>query len=333
MTIQAIQAADTQDAKRLVILGTGGTIAGRAAQAGDNVGYVAGQVSVEGLVATVPALRGLLLDVEQVAQLDSKDMGFAVWKALAARVAFHLDRPEVKGVVITHGTDTMEETAFFLQSVLKPSKPVVLTCAMRPATALVPDGPQNLSDAVAVACHAQAQGVTVVCAGQVHGADDVAKVHTYRLDAFDSGDAGPVGCVEEGAVRLFRSWPAGSGTALWDSATHDRVQASLELPRVAVLTSHADADGLMVQALLAQSGSATVRPLRGLVVAGTGNGTLHQHLEDALLQAQTQGIRVVLTSRCARGRVVTHAGQRLHEVSHRSAVKARIALALDLLTN
>lgn len=333
MTIQAIQAADTQDAKRLVILGTGGTIAGRAAQAGDNVGYVAGQVSVEDLVATVPALRGLLLDVEQVAQLDSKDMGFAVWKALAARVAFHLDRPEVKGVVITHGTDTMEETAFFLQSVLKPSKPVVLTCAMRPATALVPDGPQNLSDAVAVACHAQAQGVTVVCAGQVHGADDVAKVHTYRLDAFDSGDAGPVGCVEEGAVRLFRSWPAGSGTALWDRVTHDRLQASLELPRVAVLTSHADADGLMVQALLAQSGSATVRSLRGLVVAGTGNGTLHQLLEDALLQAQAQGIRVVLTSRCARGRVVAHAGQRLQEVSHRSAVKARIALALDLLTH
>lgn len=329
MAIQATQTANAQGAQRLVILGTGGTIAGRAAQAGDNVGYVAGQVSVGDLVAAVPMLKDLLLDVEQVAQLDSKDMDFAVWKALAARVAFHLERPDVKGVVITHGTDTMEETAFFLQSVLKPTKPVVLTCAMRPATALVPDGPQNLSDAVVVARHVDAQGVTVVCAGQVHGADDVTKVHTYRLDAFDSGDAGPLGCVEEGVVRLFRPWPTGSVAGLLG----DRVQASLALPRVVLLTSHADTDGLMVQALLAQSSSGAAQPLRGIVVAGTGNGTLHKHLEAALLEAQAQGIRVVLTSRCVRGRVLAHPGQRLSEVSHLSSVKSRIALALDLLTS
>ena len=333
VSIQAIQAVNAQGAQRLVILGTGGTIAGRAAQAGDNVGYVAGQVSVGDLVAAVPMLKDLLLDVEQVAQLDSKDMDFAVWKALAARVAFHLERPDVKGVVITHGTDTLEETAFFLQSVLKPTKPVVLTCAMRPATALVPDGPQNLSDAVVVACHAQAQGVTVVCAGQIHGADDVTKVHTYRLDAFDSGDAGPLGCVEEGAVRLFRPWPTGCVAGILDTTACDRVQASLALPRVVLLTSHADADWLMVQALFAQSSSGAAQPLRGIVVAGTGNGTLHKHLEAALLEAQAQGVRVVLTSRCVRGRVLTHPGQRLSEVSHLSPVKSRIALALDLLTS
>ena len=147
---------NANQARRLAVLGTGGTIAGRATRANDNVGYVAGQVSVADLVGAVPVLQGLSLDVEQVAQLDSKDMGFAVWKALAARVAFHLERPEVAGIVITHGTDTIEETAFFLQSVLRPGKPVVLTCAMRPATALVPDGPQNLSDAVAVARQAGA---------------------------------------------------------------------------------------------------------------------------------------------------------------------------------
>jgi L-asparaginase len=105
------------------------------------------------------------------------------------------------GVVITHGTDTLEETAFFLHSVLAPAKPVVLTCAMRPATALSPDGPQNVRDAIAVAATAGAQGVTVVCAGTVHSGVDVQKVHTYRLDAFASGDAGPIGYVEEGAVR------------------------------------------------------------------------------------------------------------------------------------
>lgn len=318
-------------ADRLVILGSGGTIAGRAARAGDNVGYVAGQVSVADLVSAVPVLSDLPVDVEQVAQLDSKDMGFAVWQALAARVALHLARPEVMGIVITHGTDTIEETAFFLQTVLRPAKPVVLTCAMRPATALVPDGPQNVSDAVAVARVAGAQGVVVVCAGLVHSADDVTKVHTYRVDAFDSGDAGALGCVEEGVVRLFRPWPAACGAGMFDAVAHERVQASRVLPRVALLTSHADADGLMVRALLSQAGCDTVAPLRGMVVAGTGNGTVHESLAAALLEAQAQGVRVVRTSRCARGRVLAYAGQRLAEVSSHSAVKARIALALELL--
>lgn len=327
----AIHEMQVQAEKRLVILGMGGTIAGRATQAGDNVGYLAGQVSVADLVRAVPLLNDLALDVEQVAQLDSKDMDFAAWKALAARVAFHLERPEVAGIVITHGTDTIEETAFFLQSVLRPAKPVVLTCAMRPATALVPDGPQNVSDAVAVARHEDARGVVVVCAGQVHSADDVTKVHTYRVDAFDSGDAGPLGCVEEGQLRQFRPWPEARAAGALVAAVYARVQACSALPRTALLTSHADADGLMVQALLAQAGRDTAHPLRGIVVAGTGNGTVHALLESALLEAQAQGVRVVRCSRCARGRVLAHPGQRLGEVSDLSPVKARIALALELL--
>jgi L-asparaginase len=176
---------EANESRRLVILGTGGTIAGRAARAGDNVGYVAGQVSVADLVAAVPALANVPLQVEQVAQIDSKDMGLPVWQALVARLQVHVDDPRVAAVIVTHGTDTLEETAFVLQRVLQPSKPVVLTCAMRPASALVPDGPQNLADALAVVREAQA-GVVVVCAGQVHAASEVAKVHTYRLDAFDS---------------------------------------------------------------------------------------------------------------------------------------------------
>jgi len=326
-----IQAERAQMANRLVILGTGGTIAGRAARAGDNVGYVAGQVSVADLVSAVPVLSDLPVDVEQVAQLDSKNMGFAVWQALAARVAFHLARPEVVGIVITHGTDTIEETAFFLQSVLRPAKPVVLTCAMRPATALVPDGPQNMTDAVTVARAAGAQGVVVVCAGLVHSADDVTKMHTYRVDAFDSGDAGPLGCVEEGTLRLFRPWPDAARGGLLDAEAHARVQVARVLPRVALLTSHADVDGSLVLALLAQACRDDVQPLQGIVVAGTGNGTVHEALEAALLVAQAQGVRVVRSSRCARGRVLPHAGQRLEGVSELSAVKARIALALDLL--
>lgn len=319
---------DANQAGRLVILGTGGTIAGRAARAADNVGYVAGQVGVADLVAAVPALHGLPLDVEQVAQIDSKDMGLPVWQALARRLAVHLDDPGVRAVIVTHGTDTLEETAFVLQQVLKPGKPVVLTCAMRPASALMPDGPQNLGDAVAVARLAGACGVVVVCAGQVHSARDVAKVHTYRLDAFDSGDAGPLACVEEGQVRSFRSWGSPPAGPAHDAAALARLLAADALPRVELLTSHADADGGLVRALLASDAS---RPLRGIVVAGTGNGTVHQALTEALQEARARGVRVVLASRCAQGRVVPHPGLAFEHSAGLSPVKARLALALDLL--
>lgn len=311
-------------ASRIVMLGTGGTIAGRALQASDNLGYTAGQVTVAELVAAVPALEGLSLEVAQVAQMDSKDIGLAVWQRLVKRLAAALNDPAVSAVVVTHGTDTLEETAFLLQRVLQPTKPVVLTCAMRPASALAPDGPQNLTDAVAVA-QRLSHGVVVVCAGQVHSALEVAKVHTYRLDAFDSGDAGPLACVEEGEMRCFRPWnpvPSEASSLLTPFLEADA------LPRVELVTSHADADGALVQALMATTGA---RPLRGIVVAGTGNGTVHQALTEVLDTARAQGVRVVLATRCARGRVVPHAGLAFEHSGGLSPVKARLALALDLL--
>lgn len=125
--------------KKIVILGTGGTIAGTARQAGDNVGYTAAQLGIASLIEAIPALASgpCELLTEQLVQLDSKDMGFAVWRRLAQRVNFWLAQSEVAGLVISHGTDTLEETAYFLQALLNPVKPVVLACAMRPATALV----------------------------------------------------------------------------------------------------------------------------------------------------------------------------------------------------
>ncbi|MDP3251718.1 MAG: asparaginase [Hydrogenophaga sp.] len=318
----------SNQAHRLVLLGTGGTIAGRAAQSADNVGYVAGQVGAMELVAAVPVLGGMPLEVEQIAQIDSKDMVLSVWQSLASRIAAHLERQEVQAVIVTHGTDTIEETAFLLHRMLRPSKPVVLACAMRPATALMSDGPQNLSDAVAVARHAGTEGVVVVCAGQVHGARDVAKVHTYRLDAFDSGDAGPLACVEEGQVREFRRWDGGSADRPFDAPALARLMAVRDLPRVELVTSHADSDGSVVRGLLAFPGE---RPLRGIVVAGTGNGTVHQALAAALTEAQERGVRVRLTSRCAGGRVVPHAGLAFEDAGGLSPVKARLSLAMDLL--
>ena len=281
-----------------VILGTGGTIAGRASLPGDNVGYVAGQVRVEDLLSGVPALQGLPLEVEQVEQIDSKDMHFGLWKRLLSRLTHHLARDEVSGVVITHGTDTLEETAFFIQSVLRPAKPVVFTCAMRPATALVPDGPQNLLDAVTVAGCPEVSGVVVVCAGLVHAAEHVAKVHSYRVDAFDSGDAGPLACVEEGVVRWFHG-PAAVGTDQVDADRLARVLAADALPRVELITSHADADGALVRALLLAGESHPSMKVQGIVVAGTGNGTVHRDLALVLSEAMARGVRLVRATRCA----------------------------------
>ncbi|MDP2066555.1 MAG: asparaginase [Burkholderiaceae bacterium] len=309
---------------KIVLLGTGGTMAGTAADPADNVGYTAGKLGVAHLLAAVPALAGLPLVSEQVAQLDSKDMGFAVWQQLAARCVHHLAQPDVTGIVITHGTDTLEETAWFLQSVLAPAKPVVLTCAMRPATSVAADGPQNLIDAVAVASAPGARGVVAVCAGAIHSAADVQKDHPYRVDAFSSGDAGPVGYVEEGRLILMRNWP--QAPVNWakfaiDSGLSDRVW-----PRVDIVMNYAGVDGTVVDALLA-------RGVDGIVVACTGNGTLHEALEAALLRAQAAGVAVVRATRCAYGRVLPQAAARLRDSAGLSPVKARVALLLELMAD
>ncbi|MNX47408.1 putative L-asparaginase [compost metagenome] len=314
--------SSSSETRRVVVLGTGGTIAGKAASSGDNIGYTAGQVGVADLLGGIEAPAGVALVAEQVAQLDSKDMDADTWRQLAARCAHWLAQPDVAGIVVTHGTDTLEETAFFLHAVLAPAKPVVLTCAMRPATALSPDGPQNVRDALAVAATPDAHGVTVVCAGTIHSGLDVQKVHTYRLDAFASGDAGPVGYVEEGEVRRVRAWPQG---APFDAARLEAV--SKPWPRVEIVMSHAGASGAIVEALLLPS----AEPLRGLVVATTGNGTVHHALEAAALKAQGGGLVVLRATRCANGRILPKPGDGLRDAGALTPVKARVALVLELL--
>ncbi|MBX3610234.1 MAG: asparaginase [Hydrogenophaga sp.] len=301
----------------------GGTIAGRAERADDNVGYRAGQVPVEDLAAGLPALAGLHLRFEQVAQINSKDMRLADLQRLLKRVQDCLVDPEVQGVLITHGTDTIEETAYLLQTLLAPTKPVVLTCAMRPATAVSPDGPQNLCDAVAVARCPGAKGVVVVCAGRVHSATDVAKVHPYRTDPFASGDAGAVAQVEEGQVRVFRPWPGESA----HTARLVTFLAAKDLPRVAWVDSHSGAQAWEVDVLLANGNAAGVR---GIVVAGTGNASLHNDLEESLKRAETAGVRVVLGTRSGLP-MVPYATQPFPQLDGLSPAKARWALTLDLL--
>jgi L-asparaginase len=296
----------------VVVLGTGGTIAGKAADSSDNVGYTAAQLGAQQLVAAIPALADVPIEVQQIAQIDSKDMSFAIWRALAEAVDREVQRSDVCGVVITHGTDTLEETAYFLQRVLAPQKPVVIVGAMRPATALQSDGPQNIVDAVCVARTPLAQGVVVVLAGKVHSALNVRKVHPYRLDAFGSGDSGIVAHIEEGRLRQHRDWPSGEplGLAYLPSAVPDASSKFLpdfssdgssndlsHWPWVEIITSNAGSNSASVEALRAAG-------VQGIVVAGTGNGSVHRALETALMQAQAAGVAVLRCTRCLDGSIV-----------------------------
>ena len=321
-----MQVNSYETVRKVVVLGTGGTIAGRAVSPADNVGYVAGQVGVGALLESIPGLaQGCDIMSEQVAQIDSKDMKFSVWMDLANRVCHFLERDDVQGVVITHGTDTLEETAFFLQLLLNPAKPVVLTCAMRPASSLFPDGPQNVLDAVSVARHVGARGVVVACAGVIHGAGDVQKIHSYRLDAFSSGDAGPVGYVEEGKLRLLKNWPQTQYS--WPKVAIEKIAAMADVdawPKVEIVMSYAGASGAVINALMTTG-------VEGIVVAGTGNGTVHSALELALLAVRKSGIRVMRSTRCAMGHVLALTNDPFMDAKGLTPVKARVALILDLL--
>ena len=331
--------------KQIVLLGTGGTIAGKSSSATDNVDYVASEVGVETLLAAIPSLAdangrasyaGCALVCEQVAQVDSKDMTFEVWQRLLARCTHWLAQPQVQGIVITHGTDTLEETAFFLHSVLETNKPVVLTCAMRPSTAVAPDGPQNLLDALAVASSAQIQsginGVVAVCAGTIHSAVDVQKVHNYRLDAFSSGDAGVLGYVKEGKLVIYRNIEINMPVAGINTAYEaiNNIAKLEQLPRVEIIFNHSGATSDIVLDLLAQREIAKSNKLAGIVVAATGNGTISQALERALQTAEAAGVVIWRSSRCAFGSLVGKADTQFGDSGGLTPVKARIALMLYL---
>ncbi len=291
--------------KKIVVLATGGTIAGLAADAAKPQNYTAGQVGVADLLQGV-AHGGIELLTEQVAQIDSKDMSLAVWQSLLARMVHWVDQDDVQGVVITHGTDTLEETAYFLQTILQPTKPVALTCAMLPANAPDSDGPGNLKDALVWVQQPTASGVSVVCAGQVHAGQAVQKSHSHQRNPFSA----QAGVVHPVALRVPRV---------------AQVLACTQWPRVELVFNHAGADGRLVRSLMAHDAP------QGWVVAGTGNGTLHHDLEAALLDAQKQGAQVLRASRCAQGGVQSREADVFAHAGGLTAVQARVALLMHLL--
>ncbi|TVO68047.1 asparaginase [Denitromonas ohlonensis] len=306
---------------RLTLITTGGTIAGQAASAADTTGYTAGALDPSALIAAVPGLTDLAqLRADALFSIDSKDMSPAHWLTLLARVRHHLAQAECDGVVITHGTDTLEETAFFLHLTTPPGKPIVLTAAMRPASALSADGPMNLYQAVAVAAHASSanQGVLVVVNGHIFAAADIVKTDTQALDAIAAPARGPLGAAQP--VQFYH--PAALTQAGCVSA--DALAGQTGLPRVDILYVAAGCDPDLLTA-------AIERGAQGIVLALPGNGSLPVNWARAALAAQTLGVAVIRSTRVAHGRVAHAADAAVPAASGAlNPAKARIALMLAL---
>lgn len=276
---------------RVVILATGGTIAGVQPKEGE-AGYQSGAVSVESLVKAAPGLEKLAsIKGDQVASIGSQDMNDFVWMKLARKAAELLASADVDGIVVTHGTDTLEETAYFLSLVLKSDKPVVLVGSMRPSTELSAEGPSNLYNAMALAADpaARGRGVLVVANDVAHAARALQKTNTTSVQTFVSVNRGPVAEVLKGTKPYWFLPPA--ATASKGSFSIAGVDA---LPRVDIVYSHEDADGVFVKAAVAAGA-------KGIVLAGVGDGNATKPLIDALAEAAKAGVVVVRSTRVGSG--------------------------------
>ncbi|RDI54502.1 asparaginase [Nocardia mexicana] len=279
---------------RIAVLATGGTIAGKSTP-GSGVGYTAGQASAQDLIDAVPGIDKIAtLQPEQVANVGSQDMTEEIWLTLARRINQVFADNAADGVVVTHGTDTIEETAFFLDNVVGGDKPVVLAGAMRPATALSPDGPANLRAAVTVAAAPQARGrgAMVVLNDTIHGARDVTKTHTTSVQTFVSPNSGPEGYVDTGSVRFVKS-------PLPHQRPRFRLPDAAPLPRVDIVYSHA---GMRAD----QVHDAVGHGAKGIVLAGVGDGNTAKSVIDALAAANDDRV-VVRSTRVGAGEVMRNA--------------------------
>jgi L-asparaginase len=275
---------------RVVILTTGGTIAGRAADPGSGITYTPGQIDAQELIAATPGLGTLArLEAEKIAAVGSQDMTDDVWLRLARRIQELLSRGEADGIVVTHGTDSLEETAFFLDLVLPRGRPVVVVGATRPPAALGADGPANLYAAVETAASPSARdrGVLAVLNGTIHTARSVQKTHTTALETFRSPNTGPAGHVDAHGVHFY---------AQASSSAHGQypLPPAAPFPRVEIIYAHAQMDDAVVE-------SAVTRGARGLVLAGFGPGNASKGVIAALHRAVARGLAVVRSTRVGQG--------------------------------
>jgi len=312
---------------RIKVLATGGTIAGAQTTQAD-AGYKSGTFSVDDLIKAVPQLKNIAeLSGEQVANIGSQTMNHEVWLKLAARVNEVLKSSDVDGVVITHGTDTMEETAYFLSLVVKSDKPVVLVGSMRPATAISADGPINLYNGVALAGSpaAKGRGPMVVLNDTIHYAREAQKMHTTHMDTFDSPNRGIAGVMNTGKA-YFYSIISTRHTTTSEFSIDGLTVANL--PLVVVVYSYANLGGEVIDAIVEKGA-------KGIVLAGVGDGNTTDAALAALERAAKKGVAVVRCSRTGSGivdRNVEVNDDKLGLIAgmELSAQKARILLMLGL---
>lgn len=309
---------------RIAILGTGGTIAGFIDSTIATTGYTAGAIDIDVLIKAVPQIRDLAdISWEQIANIDSSNMCDEIWLRLAKKIA-KLFAEGIDGVVITHGTDTMEETAYFLNLTIKSDKPVVLVGAMRPSTAISADGPKNLYNAVALVANKEAKnkGVMVAINDKILSARGVVKTHSLNVDAFSSPDFGDLGYIVDGKVFFYNNvTKAHTKNAPFD------VSKLTSLPKVDILYSYSnDGSGVAAKALFEHG-------TKGIVVAGSGAGSIHKNQKDVLKELLKKGLKVVVSSRVVAGCVaVSDSDEKLGFISAEdlNPQKTRVLLILAL---
>ena len=287
------EALAKQNTPTIVILATGGTIAGAAAT-GTQSGYTSGAVTIDAMLAAVPGIDKLAtVRGEQISNVGSQDMSFDILLKVAKRINELSGQRDVDGIVITHGTDTMEESAFFLNLTAKTDKPVVLVGSMRPSTAVSADGPLNLYNAIAVASDPQAKGrgVLVVMNDEIHAAHSLTKMSTTAVETFMSPRRGLVGTTNYGTQDYYNS-PA------WKHTKQSEFDVSkvTTLPRVDILVACVDMSSDLIDAAVAKGA-------KGIVIAGVGNGNMNKAAVDAAERAAKQGVVVVRSSRVPTGLV------------------------------
>jgi len=293
LILASTQAALAQKKPNIVILATGGTIAGAAAS-GTQAGYKSGAVTIDAMIAAVPGISDMAnIKGEQISNVGSQDMSFDIMLKVAKRINELMKSSDVDGFVITHGTDTMEETAFFLNLVVKGDKPVVMVGSMRPSTAVSADGPLNLYNAVGVAIdpNAKGRGVLVVMNDWIHAAHSLTKTSTTAIQTFMSPLRGVVGIATYGKNDFYNTpqWKHTSQSE-FDIANVDK------LPRVDIVFACADMPSDLIDASVTNGA-------KGIVIAGVGNGNMNKSSLEAAANAVKKGVVVVRSSRVATGSV------------------------------
>lgn len=281
---------------KIIILATGGTIAGAGAAA-DRAGYTAGKIPIDDLIGAIPTVKKIAdISGEQIASVGSQDMTIDIWKKLAIRINEIANKKEADGIVITHGTDTQEETAYFLDLVTSTDIPIVLTGSMRPATAISADGPKNLYDAITIAANpkSRGRGVLVSFNEGIFDGRDVMKLSTTKTNAFGSPNTGPVGQAYDGRVEYYLK-----SEREVNPAKPIVINADTKFPRVDIVYMYADAPADMIDMLISKK-------VAGIVIAGVGNGNFNKAYMDAVKRAVAANIIVCRASRTPSGRVVLH---------------------------